>query len=134
MENDEQDNIKRCFAWCSYFHAHRRFSFLIRLRIEGSWCPVEVRGHWNLFPATLLRTEEVWIGKDRSILKQLKEQNSRILNCGETVQVALIESGGDKALWLYSTISDNHKFFVRTPFWVFLDSIESLLSLESTNI
>ena len=30
--------------------------------------------------------------------------------------------------------SDDHIFFVRTPFWVFLDSMESPLSLESTHI
>ena len=82
----------------------------------------------------LVDRELLFSQQDRSILKQLKEENSRILNCGETVQVALIESGGYKALWLYSTISNDHKFFVRIPFWVFLDSIESPLSLESTHI
>ena len=30
--------------------------------------------------------------------------------------------------------SGDHNFFVRTPFWMFLDSMESLLSLESINI
>ena len=31
-------------------------------------------------------------------------------------------------------ISDGHNFFVRTPFWMFLDSMEIPLSLESINI
>ena len=30
--------------------------------------------------------------------------------------------------------SDNYNFFVRTPFWMFFDSMESPLSLESINI
>ena len=30
--------------------------------------------------------------------------------------------------------SDGHNFFVRTPFWKFLDSMESPLSLESIHI
>ena len=30
--------------------------------------------------------------------------------------------------------SDGHNFFVRTPFWMFLDSMESYLSLESIHI
>ena len=30
--------------------------------------------------------------------------------------------------------SDGHNFFVRTPFWMFLDSMESPLSLESIHI
>ena len=30
--------------------------------------------------------------------------------------------------------SDDHNFFVRTPFWVLLDSIESPLSLKSIHI
>ena len=29
---------------------------------------------------------------------------------------------------------DGHNFFVRTPFWMFLDSMESPLSLESIHI
>ena len=32
------------------------------------------------------------------------------------------------------SISDGHNFFVRTPFWMFLNSMESPLSLESINI
>ena len=30
--------------------------------------------------------------------------------------------------------SDGHNFFVRTPFWMFLDSMEIPLSLEPMNI
>ena len=30
--------------------------------------------------------------------------------------------------------SDGHNFFVRTPFWVFLDSMESLLSQDSSHV
>ena len=30
--------------------------------------------------------------------------------------------------------SDGHNFFVRTPFWMFLDSMEIPLSIESINI
>ena len=30
--------------------------------------------------------------------------------------------------------SDDHNFFVRTPFWVFLDSMERTLSLELIHI
>ena len=31
-------------------------------------------------------------------------------------------------------ISDDHNFFVRTPVWVFLDSMESPLSLKSDHM
>ena len=34
----------------------------------------------------------------------------------------------------WSSNSDGHNFFVRTPFWVFLDSMEKYLSLELINI
>ena len=35
---------------------------------------------------------------------------------------------------LLSPISDGHNFFVRSPFWVFLDYMESPLSLEYIHI
>ena len=30
--------------------------------------------------------------------------------------------------------SDGHNFLIQTPFWVFLDSMESLLSQESSHV
>ena len=35
---------------------------------------------------------------------------------------------------LLSPTSDGHNFFIRSPFWVFLDSMEIPLSLESIHI
>ena len=35
---------------------------------------------------------------------------------------------------LLSLTLDGHNFFVRSPFWVFLDSMERTLSLESIHI
>ena len=39
--------------------------------------------------------------------------------------------------WIFSLLSqtsDGHNFFVQSPFWVFLDSMERPLSLESIHI
>ena len=38
------------------------------------------------------------------------------------------------AIHVWPPTSDSHNFFVRTPFWVFLDSMKIPLSLESIHI
>ena len=45
-----------------------------------------------------------------------------------------VSSANSRFDYVRSPTSESHNFFVRTPFWVFLDSMESPLSQESIHM